>query len=210
MSACSQTPTERRRCALLPALLMLTLSGCATQTGVELPGLGDFERRAAVLAAIDTFEFSGRIAVRAGEDGFNGRLRWHQDGERFEATVGGPLGIGTVRMDGSGDRVTITDSDGARTVLDDVELDLYYRYGWTIPVDSLRYWALGIPDPRVPAATSVSAEGELTELEQRGWQVRFDRYRDAGGGQPMPTLMTAVNHDTRVRLVIDKRVFHAL
>lgn len=208
MSACSPTPTERRRRALLPALVLL--SGCAAQTGVELPGMSDFERRTAVLGAIDTFDFSGRIAVRAGDDGFNGRLRWHQDEERFEATVGGPLGIGTVRIEGNGGAVEITDSDGTRTVLEDVELDLYYRYGWTIPVESLRYWALGIPDPRAPADTSISAGGELTELEQRGWQVQFDRYRDAGGGQPMPTLVTAVNLDTRVRLVIDKRVFHEL
>lgn len=208
MSACSPTPTERCRRGLAPALLLL--AGCATQTGLDLPGLSDFERRAAVLGAIETFEFSGRIAVRAGDDGFNGRLRWHQDDDRFEATVGGPLGIGTVRIEGNGDAVEITDSDGTRTVLEDVELDLYYRYGWTIPVDSLRYWALGIPDPRVPADTSLSAGGELTELQQRGWQVQFDRYRDTGGGQPMPTLMTAVNLDTRVRLVIDKRVFHEL
>ena len=27
----------------------------------------------------------------------------------------------------------------------DAERDLYLRYGWTIPVRSLRYWALGIP-----------------------------------------------------------------
>jgi outer membrane lipoprotein LolB len=208
VSACSPTPTEHCRRALLPALLLL--SGCATQTGVELPGFSDFERRAAVLGAIDTFEFSGRIAVRAGDDGFNGRLRWHQDEERFEARVGGPLGIGTVSIEGNGDAVEITDSDGTRTVLEDVEVDLYDRYGWTIPIDSLRYWALGIPDPRVPADTSITAGGELTDLKQRGWQVQFDRYRDAGGGQPMPTLMTAVNLDTRVRLVIDKRIFHEL
>lgn len=204
VSAFSATRNNR---GALAALGLLLAAGCATQKGAELPELGSWQQRTTVLAAIDEFDFSGRVAVRAGDDGFNGKLRWRQDEAAFSAAIGGPLGIGTVQIESDGRQVEITDSDGSVTVLDDVERDLYFRYGWTIPVESLRYWALGIPDPRVPAETVFGDDGLLAELGQRGWQVRFSRYRDAGGGQPMPALIAAENHDTSVKIVIDRWVF---
>lgn len=187
-----------------PAILA---AGCVTQKGLELPDLSDWDRRSAVLSQIDQFDFNGRIAVKADDDGFNGKLRWYQDELDFRATVSGPLGIGTVQIKGDDGVVEVTDKDGVTTVLADVEADLYYRYGWTIPVESLRYWALGIPDPRIPAETTFGDAGELTELSQRGWTVTIGRYREAGGGQPMPRLLNASNTETNVRLVIDRWVF---
>lgn len=203
---CSRIRSDARLVAI--ASLLAFVAGCATQQGLDLPELSDWERRAAVLGQIDEFDFRGRIAVDAGDDGFNGKLTWAQKEQAFRATVSGPLGIGTVLIEGDENLVEVTDKDGVRTVLEDVEPDLYYRYGWTIPVESLRYWALGIPDPRVPSETSFGDGGELSEIRQRGWIVAVSRYREAGGGQPMPRLLTASNADTRVRLVIDRWVFH--
>ena len=37
-------------------------------------------------------------------------------------------------------------------------------YGWTIPVTSLRFWALGIPDPASPAETEFGDDGQLRKL----------------------------------------------
>ncbi len=207
MSACSQKrPEAGLRSGVLLISLLLT-AGCVTKRGVDLPDISEWDSRTSVLGQLDEFEFSGRIGVTAGDDGFNGRLRWFQDEEAFRATVGGPLGIGTVRIEGDGPSVELTDNDGEKTRLVDVETDLYYRYGWTIPVESLRFWALGIPDPRAPAATEFGEEGELVSLEQRGWRVTIGRYREAGGGQQMPSRLTATNESTKVRLVIDRWVF---
>jgi outer membrane lipoprotein LolB len=74
-------------------------------------------------------------------------------------------------------------------------------------VKSLRYWALGIPDPASPAQTDFGSNGQLSRLEQGGWTVSIADYR-AGGGQLMPRRMTAINHDTKVRLVIDDWTFY--
>jgi outer membrane lipoprotein LolB len=191
-----------------PGLLAtLLLSGCAVDRGIELPPMPDWETRRDVLSGIERFEFKGRIGVRAGEDGFNGNLRWRQDGAAFSASVSGPLGIGTVRLEGDGRRVRLTDDDGKVRVLEDADRDLYAMYGWTLPVSSLRYWALGIPDPTVPASTQFDAAGRLARLEQRDWTLDITDY-DEDAGQLLPRRMTAVNHDTRVRLVIDDWTFH--
>ena len=183
------------------------LAGCATtRQSVELPEFESWEQRAVVLGSLRDWQFNGRIAVKAGDEGFNGKFQWAQQDEAFKATVGGPLGIGTVRIEGEDRTVTLTDKDGEKTVLRDVDSELRYRYGWTIPVGSLRYWALGIPDPSMAAATEFDAEGRVSRMEQSDWIVEISRYRE-GGGQPMPRILSATNADTRVRLVIDRWSF---
>ena len=197
--------TDVRNAALLAAALIL--AGCAaTPQSVDLPPIDNWETRTQVLASRQDWEFKGRIAVKSGDDGFNARFNWTQDGDAFNATVSGPLGMGTVRIDGDGSSVVLTDKDGETTVLDDAEADLRRRYGWTIPVASLRFWALGIPDPALPAAKDLDEEGRLARLAQSGWVVEITSYRE-GGGQPMPRILSAANPDTRVRMVIDRWLF---
>lgn len=168
--------------------------------------MSNWGQRQAVLVDVAGWEFRGRIGVKAGVEGFNGKIRWTQDGDNFHATLGGPLGIGTVTLDGDGDSVTLTDKDGVKTVLADAESELYYRYGWTIPIARLRFWVLGIPDPALPADTEVDAGGRLSRLEQSEWVVDISRY-GTGGGHEMPRKLTASNDNTRVRLVIANWLF---
>ena len=182
------------------------LAGCATRQGVLLPEMNDWATRSAVLGRAEKFEFTGRIAVSAGDDGFNGKIRWLQDGANFEATVGGPLGIGTVRIAGDGRAIVHTDKDGVRTELQDAEAELLNRYGWTIPVQSMRFWALGIPDPSAAAQTELNSEQQLQKLVQRDWTVQISRYR-VSSGQSMPNLLSASSAQTRVRIVFDKWSF---
>lgn len=205
-TACSRTPISGRIAGVALLAVLSLASGCAARKSLELPDLGDWESRRSLLGQLDEWAFNGRIGVAAGEDGFSGSLRWTQAGDDFEATVSGPLGVGTVRLEGDGRSVQLTDSDGERIVLHDAERDLYLRYGWTIPVRSLRYWALGIPDPALPAETALGSDGQLERLVQGGWQVEITRYGE-GGGQPMPTRLRAASEQTRVKLSIHKWSF---
>lgn len=186
--------------------LAVILSGCATQSSVGLPPMPDWETRQQVLANTDRFEFHGRIGVRAGDEGFNGKLWWWQRDADFRATIGGPLSIGTVRIAGYGTKFTLTDKDGNVVEIEDAQADLQARYGWTLPVESLRFWALGVPDPANPARTNFAEDGLLSSIEQQGWRVEISQYRDVGG-QMMPRRLTATGNDTRVVLVIDDWAF---
>lgn len=187
---------------LIPALL----GGCTTTGGNLLPDLDRWETRQAVLENTAAYEFSGRIGVRAGEEGFNGKIWWRQDGVVYRARLSGPIGVGTVFVNGDGREVTLTDRDGVVTELDDAEIDLRIRYGWTIPVTSLRYWALGIPDPAMESELAFNEEDLIAELHQGHWQVTIGAYAE-GGGQSMPRRLTAISDDIRVRLVIDEWTF---
>ncbi len=205
-TACSRTRISGRIAGIALLAALTLASGCAARKSLELPDLGDWESRRSLLGQLDEWAFDGRIGVVAGDDGFSGSLRWIQAGDDFEATVSGPLGIGTVRLEGDGRSVQLTDKDGERIVLEDAERDLFLRYGWTIPVRSLRYWALGIPDPALPAESLLGDDGQLERLVQGGWQVDITRYGE-GGGQPMPTRLRAAGEQTRVKLSIHKWSF---
>ena len=197
-----------RRCTPIAVSLFATvvLAGCTTTGGAMLPDLYGWETRKAVLADTDEWAFAGRIGVRAGDEGLNGKLWWRQDGTVYRARISGPIGVGTVFVNGDGREVTLTDKDGVVTELEDAELDLRARYGWTIPVTSLRYWALGIPDPSSQSAVEFNDDGLMIGLRQRDWEVSIGQYGE-GGGQPMPRRLTAVSGDIRIRLVIDEWTF---
>lgn len=188
---------------VLSGSCLAALVGCATiPPGADLPDMPTWEARQTVLGGQDDWQFKGRIAVKAGDDGFNGKITWRQNDDDFAATVGGPLGIGTVKIEGDDRTVVLTDKDGVETALVDAETELYFRYGWTIPVRSLRFWGLGIPDPALPAETELDEKGRLIRLQQSDWVVTVSRYREAAG-QELPRILTATNPDTRVRMVFD-------
>lgn len=197
-------PDRNRLIAALAAALLL--AGCAAPKSALLPNIDNWDTRTHILGGLGEWEFGGRIAVKTATDGFNGKLRWAQHDDAFSATASGPLGAGAIRIEGDGRAVTLTDKDGVRSELENAELEFRHRYGWSIPIESLRYWALGIPDPSAPAETEVNENGQLARLLQRDWSVSFSRY-DEGGGQLMPKVLTAENSDTRVRLVVDYWVF---
>lgn len=193
------------RCAA-SLLLALLLSGCATQRGGTLPELGPWDSRKAALGDLRNWGFTGRIALRAADDGFQGNLHWEQRRDYFDARVSGPLGMGTVRIAGDAKAVRVTDKEGVESRLYEPEADLRRLYGWQIPIESLRYWALGIPDPRYPAELEFLEDGSLAALQQGGWRVRIDRYRP-GGGQLMPRRLKASRDEAQVTLVIDRWTF---
>jgi len=188
------------------ALGLILLSSCAVQGGAVLPPLTDWDTRRDVLANTDEWAFTGRIGVSAGTEGFNGKLRWNQVRNGFSATLSGPLGAGAVKIQGDSRHVTVVDKKGQVVELTRPEEDLRRMYGWTIPVTSLRYWALGIPDPAGPAVTEFGDDGQLVRLEQGNWRVSISQYQEAGG-QLMPRRITAVDGDAKVRLVIDRWTF---
>ena len=191
---------------LVPLFLTVLISACVTPKSLELPDLSDWESRQKILVGVDEWEFAGRIGVSAGDEGFNGQLRWRQDGVVFRARINGPLGVGTVFINGDRREITVTDRNGVVTELYDAEVELRQMYGWTIPVTSLRFWALGIPDPASPAETEFGEDGQLSKLRQQNWEVDITQYAEAGG-QLLPRRLTAVNDDVKIRLVIDSWTF---
>jgi outer membrane lipoprotein LolB len=152
------------------------------------------------LAEVTGWHLRASLAVRAGEEGGQAIMEWRQRDERFDIRLSGPLGSGAVRLTGDrrGARLRLAngedrdDSDAARL--------LYDATGWWLPVESLRYWAVGLADPAQPATWDLDEYGRLATLTQDGWEVRFEAYAPAGTLE-LPARVTVTGRDAEVRLI---------
>lgn len=186
----------RSRAAHPAALLLalLALAGCAGLRSVALPDTelpSSWGERRGALQAWPGYELRGRIAVARGDDGFSGALRWVQSGRTARLELDGPLGVGGVRYDL--DPATV---DGAA---------LGQALGVPVPVASLRYWLLGVPDPALAAEESLDpGAARLAALRQAGWHVVYARYAPVPGTRlEMPQRIEVTRDGLRLRLLVE-------
>jgi outer membrane lipoprotein LolB len=195
------------RSRLLWALAVAVIAGCRTapiQPPVTASQPWDATR--SELQARDHFALKGRVAVAAGKDGFSASLRWTQAGTRSQVSLEGPLGAGAVQIMSDGDALSIINSHGDHLDSDAARADLEARLGFDPPLNSLRYWIQGVPDPATPARETVDPQQQrLQSLQQDGWQIDYTGYMpgDGAGNAWLPSRMTVQRTGVRVRLIVD-------
>jgi outer membrane lipoprotein LolB len=187
---------------LLWATVVVMLASCRT-VPVQSPATSQvWEVRRPQLQARDRFQLKGRVAVATGSDGFNARLRWTQDGKQTHMSLDGPLGAGGVQVTSDGSAVSIVTSRGDHLDNDAAKTELANRLGFDPPIDNLRYWVLGVPEPNHPAQESLDPQQRLATLAQDGWQIQYTDYVSVGG-EWLPSKLTLQRQGVRVRLVVD-------
>lgn len=192
---------SRRAFGATLALLAL-LAGCRT-IPVSLPPAASWSLRRAELQARAHFELKGQVAVAAGSEGFNARLRWVQDGARSQVALEGPLGAGGVEVTSEGSALRVVAANGTTLESDAARAELATRLGFEPPIASLRYWILGVPDPAQPAGETLDAgQQRLTRLEQGGWRIDYSSYVVVGS-EWRPSRLTLERADVRVRLLVN-------
>jgi outer membrane lipoprotein LolB len=203
------TVAARARPLLLVSwLAALWLAGCQTLPKPVAPTLapeqliGAWPARRAQLQARTQFTAQGRIGVVAGGDGFNGRLRWIQDGARSSVSLDGPLGVSGVRIINDVDGLSLTTPSGEALDSQAAHDELVRRMGFEPPLGSLRFWLQGVPDPASPSSETANAEGYLGSLVQSDWTVSFSAYMQTAAGA-LPQKLTVTRGTVRVRLILD-------
>lgn len=184
------------------AATLLILAGCRTAPAPS-PEAPSWQLRQPQLQARQHFELKGRVAVAAGGQGFNARVRWTQDGARSQVALEGPLGAGGVQITSDGNDLEILTANGARLESEAARAELAAHLGFDPPLASLRYWILGVPDPGTPSTETLDpAQQHLASLEQDGWRIDYGGYT-AVGGEWLPQRLTLQRADVRVRVLVD-------
>jgi outer membrane lipoprotein LolB len=184
-------------------LLFLLLAGCAATpvappVADPLQAWGDHQRQ---LAGVNGWQLGGRIAIRTDDEGWQASIDWRQQAQDYAIHLTGPLGQGSLHLQGDGRQVSL--SDGEATLVDeDAEALLYREMGWRVPVSALRYWALGLPAPGA-AEHELNPQGQLGRLRQAGWSIEFRDYTRRGE-LTLPGRLFISNHRAQIRLVVDR------
>jgi outer membrane lipoprotein LolB len=192
------------RCVLLASLVVAAcaLSGCKTLRPATTAPSDPWEVRRTALQQRERFDLSGRIAVAAAQEGFNAKLRWKQQGARSNLALDGPLGVGGVRISAEGATLNVINAHGDPLDSDAARREITTRLGFDPPLQSLRFWVQGVPDPAHPADEVLDDSQRLATLRQDGWQIDYSKYTIVAG-QWLPSLITLKRDDVRVRLLVD-------
>jgi len=192
------------------ALLLVTgllLAGCVIAPPRPVAAPITWDARRSQLQAVTQFRLEGRLAAAVGQEGFSASLIWVQRGSRSELDLRAPLGFGSALVTRDGADIRLKSSRGQNLSGGKATEELARRLGFEPPLDSLRYWVLGVPDPAHPEIETPGEDASLASLEQEGWRVEYAEYRVSSSGAllfPMPRRLTLTRSGVRLRLVIDK------
>lgn len=180
--------------------LAMLLTGCAAlrpstpQAPVSLEHLAQWEAR-------------GRIGVSGPEGGGSGSFLWHQQEDRADVQIRGPVGLGSVRLQVQGapaePQLELQTGDGSRLQSRAAWVELETRLGASLPAGHLRYWLLGLAAPG-EHRWICGTDGEIA-LEQQGWRIVYQRFSNELGAR-LPVRLLATSGAARVRIVVDRWV----
>lgn len=145
-----------------------------------------------------SWQLEGRAAAALGSQGWQASLNWVQRGSSSDLHLAGPLGVGAtdIKMTPSGVSLNGAPPSGAALA------QLQNKLGFDLPLDDLRYWLLGIPDPGAPFDLTRNLEDRAAHLSQAGWTIDYDEYMPEHG-DVLPKRLVLSRADARVRIAVD-------
>lgn len=198
---------------LLSASLVLStvLSGCASlfPPSTTTPSLSPHDQRflharQQDLAAINAWNFSGRLSIKTNNEAWTGLLRWQQSGEQFRINFNSPMGQGAVQL-ASNEQfgVEMRAAESGVFYADDAETLLYDHTGWRLPVSNLRLWIIGLATDKGVSAIRFDEQGRIQSLQQWDWHIEYKDYTPVAN-YDMPRKVVLQNEQLNIRIVIDR------
>jgi outer membrane lipoprotein LolB len=190
-----------RRLILLVACAAV-LAGCAALRPKERPAAApsaSWDERRKDLERARQWDLDGRAAVALGQQGWQASLNWRQSGADSELHLAGPLGVGALMIKVTPAGLSLNGAPPS----DAVVAQLQDRLGFQLPLDNLRYWLLGIPDPSTPFELTRNPQDRAARLSQAGWNIEYGEYM-AGDGDLLPKRLVLTRADARVRIAVDR------
>ena len=160
-----------------------------------------YQQRAKNLVLLTSWDLAGKLSVDDGDDGGSGRLSWKVREDSSLMNFRGAMGRGAWQLDSRPGFAELQRSDGTVSMAGSVNELLEREIGWHIPVQSLKWWALGISAPGDILLLDLDSKGRVLAMQQDGWNISFDRYRQFGDVE-LPGRMDAVSGKYRVKMAV--------
>lgn len=161
-------------------LLLLTLSVLLHACASQPPALRDSDwlLHQTQLQQLQQWQFRGKVAVRTTDNAESASLLWTQQLQRSQLVFSGPMGWNQLTLLLNEGRLTLFRDGNWQTLSSAAELE--QMIGWQLPVDYLGWWVKGLPAPGQKIRQMQLEDGRLSLLEQAGWTLNYDGYRQAG------------------------------
>lgn len=176
------------RCLCL--LSMLTLNAACVTQAPRIIGAD----RVGGASELRDWTASGRLGVSGTAQSGSGGFTWIQEDALSSVQVRGPVGVGSLRIDMEGERLSMRSSDGVQYDAEQVLAELEVRLGVALPIARLRYWLLGLA---APGAHRWSVPERI--LEQDGWLIEYGEWLQRA---PLRLPARLILTRERLRLVI--------
>lgn len=181
--------------SIVVVALMSVLSGCALfqdqpVVPYQLAARQHFK-------APEVWTFDGRIALSNEKDSISAAILWQHQKDRDVIELAGPLAQGKMQITVTADAVVIDDGDKSQEYRGVVEDIISAQIGIDVPVQSLKYWVLGLNDPAAKVSEQVDG------FSQSGWQIKFKGMQAVKQLQ-LPHKMAVEKELTRIKLIVDR------
>ncbi|ROR34804.1 lipoprotein insertase outer membrane protein LolB [Inmirania thermothiophila] len=186
------------------AAALLLLAACQSLPPVpEAARERAWRGHAARLAALEAWTLVGRMTAQADGRSLSASLRWHHGVGGDAIVLTAPLGGGALRIELDAAGVRLVASDGGERRAADAAALLAAELGVAVPVEALRYWVVGLPQPGAAARRELDREGRLRRLRQGGWEVEYRGY-EAAGPWILPRVLFARGGEAEVRIAVER------
>lgn len=185
----------------LVLLCLGLLGGCALLPTSPAPATPASVARPAQHEAA-SFALNGRIAIKYDGTQNSAGLRWVHQPQSDEVLLLAPLGQTAARIYRDASGATLDSGDKHYQAID-AEALMQQTLGWHLPLDGLHYWILGLPIAERPALIERDGNGQITNLYQDGWEVKYLRYAGPGPDS-LPTRLQLSGDELQVQLLIDE------
>ena len=96
------------------------------------------------------------------------------------------------------DLIYVNEGNGVTSLSRDPDAMLRQRLGFAVPLSSLRYWVLGVPDPDKAAQMVGDAQG----FQQAGWRIVPDKLASVDGWM-LPQKLSVQGAGVKLKILAD-------
>jgi outer membrane lipoprotein LolB len=165
-----------------------------------------WKQHQSLLLQLKDWKIQGRVGLYTPDEAWPGDIHWSQSEQNYDMRIIAPLGAGSLHIYTVDGGVMLEHSSEPMAQFSaDPEALIEQKFGWQLPVNSLRYWMTGVPSPhgKLSAEMDLDEKGRLISLQQSGWNIQFSNYKNVSGYE-LPAKVLLEHKDLSVKIVIRK------
>ncbi|MFT5226101.1 MAG: outer membrane lipoprotein LolB [Polaribacter sp.] len=216
---------------LLTVVLVAFIGACSQQPTLQVTqeSKQKWDLLQQQLVSIDEWEIHARAVILLRSERYNlsdGRddsahqieegkvypvgINWSRQQDRFSMVIEAPFGQGVIRIESNlspdkNRQFKLTLADGEFRLGATPEALLVSLLGWSIPVNGLKSWVKGLPQPDVESSYEIYGSGRLKSLRQNGWLVNYLAYfPEEKQPQQLPKQLFLKHENIEIKIVIER------